>query len=110
MELHMQQCQRCGNRTMRNIVVRQPGEYDKVYAQCTACEAFVASYLISPLGYYHDGKGYESFLRSIQRSGEFMSGRNMRQVYNNRVEKEQSQFQRVVQKLAERENAPEKDD
>ncbi len=107
MELHIQQCQRCGCRDLRNILVREPGENDAVYVQCTQCDSFVASYLISPMGYYHDEKGYESFLRSLQRSGEYMSGRNLGQLYEHRVERERKKFSQVIDALKKRDEADE---
>jgi len=63
------------------------------------CEAFVASYVISPLGYYHHGKGYESFLRGLHRSGEFMSGRNVQRLYEDRKEQDVEEFQEVLAAL-----------
>jgi len=102
MEIHLQQCQSCGKRNLRNILVREPGENDKVYVQCRSCDAFVASYTISPMGYYHHGKGYESFLRSVQRSGEFMSGRNVADVYRERVVKEERHFEKVLEAVQKR--------
>jgi hypothetical protein len=60
------------------------------------CEAFVASYVIAPLGYYHHGKGYESFLRGIHRSGEFMSGRNVQRMYEDRKEQDLEEFREVL--------------
>lgn len=102
MEIHLQQCQNCGSRNLRNILAREPGENDKVFAQCRDCQAFVASYSLSPMGYYHDRKGYESFLRSIQRSGEFMSGRNLADLYRERMNRERAQFERVLDTLKKR--------
>ena len=103
MELHVQQCQHCGSDRMKNILFRQPGESDKVYVQCQDCGQFVASYILAPLGYYHHGKGYESFLRSIYRSGEFMSGRNFKRQYEQRKDEEVAVFEEVKAKLKARE-------
>lgn len=102
MEIHVQQCQTCGKRNLRNILVREAGENDKVYVQCRSCDAFVASYTLSPMGYYHHGKGYESFLRSLQRSGEFMSGRNVADLYKERVAKEERHFRKVMDAVEKR--------
>lgn len=102
MELHLQQCQSCGSRNLRNILVREPGENDKVYVQCRDCDALVASYTLSPMGYYHHGKGYESFLRSLQRSGEFMSGRKVAALYRARVEREEKHFEKVLAAMKKR--------
>ena len=70
-----------------------------MFVQCMECEAFVASYVISPLGYYHHGKGYESFLRGLHRSGEFMSGRNVQRLYEDRKEQDVEEFQEVLAAL-----------
>jgi hypothetical protein len=93
---------------MKNILVRNPGDPDKVFVQCGDCQEFVASYVIAPLGYYHHGKGYESFLRSIHRSGEFMSGRNVQRMYEERKEKDLAQFEKVLEALEKKDknNAP----
>ncbi|MCB0548704.1 MAG: hypothetical protein KDD19_14080 [Phaeodactylibacter sp.] len=103
MELHVQQCQHCGSDKMKNILFRQTGEPDKVYVQCQDCGQFVASYALAPLGYYHHGKGYESFLRSIYRSGEFMSGRNFKRQFEQRIGQEVAAFEEVMKKLRIRE-------
>ncbi len=110
MELHIQQCQACGSKTVRNILYRDIGEPDRVFVQCANCEALVATYVIGPMGYYHHNKGYESFLRSFHRSGEFMSGRNLQKYFEARVEKETSMFEQVLQKLEERNAAREKEE
>lgn len=99
MELHVQQCQHCGSDKLKNILYRQTGEPDKVYAQCQDCGHFVASYVLAPLGYYHHGKGYQSFLRSIYRSGEFMSGRNFKRQYEQRKDQEVAAFEQVMAKV-----------
>jgi hypothetical protein len=103
MEIHVQQCQKCGSIHLKNIIYRESGEPDRIYAQCHDCEDFVASYVIAPMGYYHHGKGYESFLRGIHRSGEFMSGRVVKDLYLNRQSREQNAFDDVIKKLAEKE-------
>ncbi|TXB68920.1 hypothetical protein [Phaeodactylibacter luteus] len=102
MELHTQHCQYCGATSVKNILVRAPGESDKVFVACTQCNAFVASYVIAPLGYYHHGKGYESFLRGIHRSGEFMSGRNVKRMFEDRKEQDLEEFKKICQMLADR--------
>ncbi|HMQ47906.1 MAG TPA: hypothetical protein PKA00_10795 [Saprospiraceae bacterium] len=99
MEIHTQQCQFCSSKELKNILVRQPGEADKVYVECNHCGQFVASYVLAPLGYYHHGKGYESFLRSVHRSGEFMSGRNIRKMYEDRKTAEINKFEEVLKRL-----------
>ena len=62
-----------------------------------------ASYALAPLGYYHHGKGYDSFLRSIYRSGEFMSGRNFKRQFEQRIGQEVAAFEEVMKKLRIRE-------
>ncbi|NBC09731.1 MAG: hypothetical protein GVY26_21270 [Bacteroidetes bacterium] len=99
MVVHTQRCQYCSSERVRNILVRKAGESDKVFVQCLDCESFVASYVISPLGYYHHGKGYESFLRGIHRSGEFMSGRNVQRLFEDRKEQDLEEFQEVLATL-----------
>jgi len=103
MELHVQKCQFCESESMKNILVRHPGDPDKVYVQCNNCGEFVASYVIAPMGYYHHGKGYESFLRGIHRSGEFMSGRNVQRLFEERKETELNFFQKILEALRKKE-------
>jgi hypothetical protein len=75
MELHIQKCQKCGSRSVRNILVRD--EQQKVFVQCRNCHELVARYILASGGYYHAGKGFESFLRSIERDGALSSGRGI---------------------------------
>ncbi|MFT5167429.1 MAG: coenzyme F420-reducing hydrogenase beta subunit [Saprospiraceae bacterium] len=99
MEIHIQKCQQCQATNLKNIIYRESGEPDRVYVQCHDCQHFVASYVIAPLGYYHNGKGYESFLRGVQRSGGFMSGRNVKQLFLARKNDEQAAFDEVIENL-----------
>ncbi len=99
MEILLQKCQNCDSTKLKNIIYREAGEPDRIYAQCHDCEAFVASYVIAPLGYYHNGKGYESFLRGVHRSGEFMSGRKIKKLFLDRKHGEQAAFDEVLKKL-----------
>lgn len=87
---------------MKNILFREAGYPDMVYVQCLDCASFVASYEIAPLGYFHHGKGYESFLRGITRSGEFTSGRNIKGIFLDRRDQELAKFNRVVELLEEK--------
>lgn len=103
MELHTQKCQNCQSINMKNILYRQAGKADKVYVQCQDCGEFVASYVIAPRGYYHHGKGYESFLRGISRSGEFMSGNRVKRLYKEHKEKEVQTFDKALSLLKNRE-------
>ena len=80
MEIHRQKCQSCGSRHMRNILLRDRDEF--VYVQCQQCRKLVARYGLAPGGYFHFGKGFESFLRSIKRMGEVPSGRDLRTEFN----------------------------
>lgn len=102
MEIHVQRCQNCQSETLKNILYREPGELDKVYVQCQNCKEFVASYMVSPLGYFHYGKGFASFLRGINRSGEFMSGRRIQKLFDKRKEEEVSRFNNLLKLLEER--------
>lgn len=99
MEIHVQKCQKCHSGSLKNILYREPGELDKVYVQCQECGEFVASYVISPLGYFHNGKGFESFLRGINRSGEFMSGRRIQGLFDKRKEEELGRFVKLIELL-----------
>ena len=75
MEIHIQKCQKCGSRDLRNILVRD--EQQKVFVQCRQCDALVARYILESGGYYHSGKDVESFLRSIERDGGLTSARDL---------------------------------
>ena len=99
MEALVQECQNCGSTSMNNILCREPGEADKVYVQCQDCQLLVASYTLAPLGYYHHLRGYDSFLRSLHRSGDFLSGRNIQRMYEERKEEELKMFAVVLAKL-----------
>lgn len=103
MEIHRQKCQFCNSKRLKNVLVRNPGDPDKVYVQCHNCKELVASYVIAPLGYYHHGKGYESFLRGVHRSGDFLSGRNINRLYEERKTEEMAQFQKVLEHLNKKE-------
>ncbi|MDF1698353.1 MAG: hypothetical protein P1U56_21060 [Saprospiraceae bacterium] len=102
MEIHIQKCQKCDSANLRNIIYRESGEPDRVYAQCNDCDEFVASYVIAPLGYYHHGKGYESFLRGVLRSGEFMSGRKIKDLFLRRRNSEESAFLEALKNVKEK--------
>lgn len=92
---------------MKNILYRQTGKSDKVYVQCQNCGEFVASYAIAPRGYYHHGKGYESFLRGISRGGEFMSGTRVQRLFTEHKEKEIQTFEKVLKLLKDKEESEE---
>ncbi|GAB5554979.1 MAG: hypothetical protein Sapg2KO_45700 [Saprospiraceae bacterium] len=101
-ELHIQKCQACESTKLKNILYRQTGRADKVYVQCQDCGAFVASYAIAPRGYYHHGKGYESFIRGISRGGEYMSGSRIKRLFIEHKEREIQTFEKVLELLKER--------
>ena len=102
MEIHVQQCQNCKSNKLKNILYREAGESDKVYVQCQDCEGFVASYTLEPQGYYHHGKGYESFLRGINRSGEFTSGSRVQRLFLEHKNGEIQGFEKTIALLKER--------
>ncbi len=99
MEVHVQKCQKCQSAHLKNILYREAGEPDRVFVQCHDCQEFVASYIISPMGYFHNGRGYNSFLRGVHRSGEFMSGRRIKDLFTKRKYGEQKAFDEVIEKL-----------
>lgn len=103
MEIHVQHCQSCQSTNVRNILYRKEGEPDRVFVECNDCKEFVASYKLAPLGYYHNGKGYESFIRSLHRNGDFSSGRNISNLYSRTQEEESTMFKKVIETLEERE-------
>ncbi len=96
MEIHVQTCQACKSQNVKNILYRQEGERDRVFVECVNCGEFVASYKVGPMGYYHHGKGYDSFLRGLLRSGEFSSGRNIARLYQQRQSEELEMFKKAV--------------
>lgn len=100
-EVHRQTCQDCGSRKMRNLLVREHGEHDKVFVQCCDCRKLVARYILAHGGYYHAGKDYESYLRGLMRDGEAMSGRRYKQEFNRIQDKAEEKFHTVVRILEE---------
>lgn len=86
---------------MRNILAREPGEPDKVFVQCRSCKQMVARYTIGQGGYYHHGKGFESYIRGLSRGGEIMSGKNVKKDYENMKTKCLEKFGEVLQALQE---------
>lgn len=100
MEVHRQTCQICNSRSMKNLLVREPGERDKVFVQCQDCQNLVARYKISHGGYYHHGKDFESYLRGLTRgSAELMSGKNLKSDFENTRKKVEQIFEKVIQWL-----------
>jgi hypothetical protein len=99
MEIHIQKCQNCQSDRLQNILCRGSGEPDRVFVECHDCNTFVASYVIAPMGYFHNEEGFESFLRGINRSGEFMSGRRIQKIFVERKNLEIEAFKKVKEKL-----------
>ncbi len=99
MEVHRQTCQACGCRQMRNLLYRETGQKDKVFVQCTSCDALVARYVLAQRGYYHHGRGFESYLRSLNRGGHFESAKELKNDFEEVSENSQEEFQRVMDLL-----------
>lgn len=79
MDVYIQQCQHCKSRNLRNILARDHAQH--VYVQCRDCGEFVARYVVATGGYFHNGKDYESFIRTMMLDSGFSSGRDMKTVY-----------------------------
>ena len=86
---------------MRNLVVRNPGTHEKIYAQCENCKQLVARYILAEMGYYHHGKGVESFLKSVENSGDMYSGRDLLETFKNISEDENKNFEKIATTLHE---------
>jgi len=86
---------------MRNLLAREPGEPDKVFVQCCDCKQLVARYKIGQGGYYHHGKGFESYIRGVSRGGEAMSGKNIMNEFETIKTKVLDKFEKVLQALEE---------
>ncbi|WP_370978178.1 hypothetical protein [Agaribacterium sp. ZY112] len=97
MELLIQKCQSCQSRNLRNILAR--GETQKVFVQCRHCHALVARYELSSGGYFHAGKGFESFLRSIERDGGLSSARDIDELYHAAESEANTEFEELQQTL-----------
>ncbi len=102
MEVHRQTCQACDSRKLRNILLREPGENDRVLVECTECKEPVAQYVIAPGGYYHHAKGFESYLRGLTRDGDFMGGKIMENDYMEIQEKYLQAMERAKKYLKDR--------
>ena len=101
MEVHRQTCQSCGSRKARNILVREEGVNDEVYVQCLDCRELVARYVIAQQGYYHHGKGFESYLRGLNRGGYFESGKDLNIEFERVREECLAEFEEALKKLKE---------
>ncbi len=90
MDVYIQKCQHCNSRNLRNILARSDAQ--RVYVQCRDCERFVARYVIAPGGYFHDGRDYESFLRTMMLDSGFSSGRDLKTVFKEVTESSTAGF------------------
>ena len=102
MELHRQACQKCGCRKMVNILARVTGENDKVYVQCADCKELVARYIISQGGYYHHGKGFESYLHGLNRGGHYESTRELRDGFEQLEKNCESEYEEIVEQMGKK--------
>jgi len=100
MEIHIQQCQKCQSRSLRNILVR--AEQQKVFVQCRDCGSLVARYILSNGGYHHCGKSVESFLRSIERDGGFTSARDVMADFDTIEQDTEREFAELMPKLKDK--------
>ena len=100
MDVHIQKCQNCGSSDMRNILARDSTQ--RVFVQCRKCDEFVARYQIAPGGYFHNGKDYESFLRTMMLDSGFTSGRDLQSVFEEVSESALKCFERATKKAQEK--------
>ena len=100
MELHIQKCQSCGSRNLRNILVRD--EAQKVFVQCRECDELVARYVLAVGGYYHAGKAFESFLRSLERDGGASSGKDLQTLFDQTLSSTVKEFEDVKDLMHDR--------
>jgi hypothetical protein len=99
MEVHRQTCQKCGCIEMVNILGRAVGESDKVYVQCNNCKELVARYIIAQGGYYHHGRGFESYLQSLNRGGFYESTKDMQVDFEQLKEKCEMEYKEIVSEI-----------
>ena len=101
MDVLIQKCQNCGSRALRNILSREAAQ--NVYVQCRDCGELVARYVLSTnQGYFHAGRGFESFLRSMERGGGYVSGRDLQEKFDELSTNAQTEFESVVDQAKER--------
>jgi len=100
MELHIQKCQQCGSRNLRNILLREMDQ--QVFVQCRDCSALVARYVLAKGGYHHVGKGFESFLRSVERDGGFSSAREIQSDYDDLEQDVKQRFKELTAQAHEK--------
>ncbi len=101
MELQIQTCLSCGSKELKNILVRKDGEEDKVYVQCARCNSFVARYIVAHRGYYHHGKGFESYLRGLNKGGEIVSPKDLREALEKVGEYCLQEFEKISKQIAD---------
>lgn len=99
MEINIQKCQTCGSRDLRNILVRDQNQ--SVYVQCRQCDSLVARYILKSGGYFHAGKGFESFLRSIERDSTYSSARDLQSDYKNISNEVETEFEILLTQMSE---------
>ncbi len=80
MDVYIQKCQNCDSRNLRNILSR--AEVQRVFVQCRDCDHFVARYVIASGGYFHEGRDYDSFLRTLMLDSGFISGRDLKALFD----------------------------
>lgn len=98
MEVHRQQCQECGSFTQYDVLVRESGQPQTVFVVCASCHNLVARYRLQ--GYYHHGKGADSFIRS--REGKMAeSGRELLEEFDTVKLDALRGFKRMLELLAE---------
>ncbi len=100
MEIHIQKCQNCDSRNLRNILSRE--EAQRVYVQCRDCEHLVARYVIAPGGYFHEGKDYESFLRTMMLDGGFSSARDLKSLFQEVSERATEGFEKTIERAKQK--------
>jgi hypothetical protein len=101
MEVYRQTCQVCGSRVLRNHLVREGGETDRVVVQCAECHKLVAVYTLASRGYYHHEKGYVSYLRSLSRAGGAVSGKALKEEFEATQHSNLELFSSVLDYLSE---------
>ena len=75
---------------------REPGQEDRVFVQCWSCKSLVARYIIGHRGYYHHGKGFESYISGLNRGGHFMSGKDFKKEFNETIKESLEEFEKAL--------------
>ncbi|TCS40346.1 hypothetical protein [Reinekea marinisedimentorum] len=100
MQVHIQKCQKCNSTNLRNIIARDDAQ--RVFVQCHDCGSFVARYVIAPGGYFHEGRDYESFLRTQMLDRGFSSGRDLKTVFKEVSESAKAGFDETLKRTHEK--------